>query len=115
MITEATPAQIEAVAELTRAAFEPLRQVYRPTSDPPTGPVDPTCLVLTFDERIVATLSYYFEPPLVRVYRIAVSGGLPSARSGGSAHRSRGGSHRSAAGLLPGTVHHRGDRQRRRL
>jgi GNAT superfamily N-acetyltransferase len=65
--------QIDAVAEIVARAFAPLRRVYIHQGNPPPIPAISTCLAASLGHEPVATLSYYLDPPFVRLFRIAVA------------------------------------------
>jgi GNAT superfamily N-acetyltransferase len=72
MVAVASPSQRQTADDLVTRAFAPLRRVYVPSGEPAARPADSVCLVLVDGGAVVATLSYYVEPPCVRLYRIAV-------------------------------------------
>ena len=86
LVREATPADDEAVAEVSRLATEDLRRVYRPASAPtlcaaqqPTGR-----LVAEVDGGIVGTVRYRPEPRRIHLIGLFVH---PECRRRGVARR----------------------------
>ena len=73
MITKATTADEPALQDLLSEAFEPLRRTYVVYGRVPSPAAEPTTLVYRADDRPVGTLSYYLDPPYVRLFRIAVA------------------------------------------
>lgn len=84
MITSATAADEAALKNLLTEAFEPLRRTYVVSGRIPSLSAEPTTLVYAADDRPVGTLSYYLDPPYVRLFRIAVA---PEYRGRGIASR----------------------------
>ncbi|MBN1436641.1 MAG: GNAT family N-acetyltransferase [Sedimentisphaerales bacterium] len=72
VITKVEPGQKQQADDLVAMAFASLRQYYVPCGECGELPSKPRCLIIKKRGEVVGTLSYYFDSPYVRLYRIAV-------------------------------------------
>ncbi len=72
MISPAQPHDEPALKQLYNAAFKLLRDRYVPTGRSPSLPSEPRCITLKFDGQIRGALSYYPDPPHLRLFKLAV-------------------------------------------
>jgi len=73
-----------AVKQLYGSAFGQLRDRYMPIGRPPPLPAEPGCITLKSDGQIQGALSYYVDPPHLRLFKLAVH---PGSQSKGMATR----------------------------
>ena len=71
-----------AVDDLVHRGFARLRDVYEPSGTPPPLPGPVQTLVFAEAGRVHGTVSYYLDPPYVRLFRLAVD---PQQRRAGVA------------------------------
>lgn len=71
-----------AVDDLVHRGFANLRSVYQPSGTPPPLPGPVHTLVFAEAGRLCGTVSYYLDPPYVRLFRLAVD---PQQRRAGVA------------------------------